>query len=420
MPPVPHRQTHFLLSSSSSPPPPPLQIFTVPVEVFDQSPARRESLNLRMGLPAGLEGVGALQVAALFLNKRCYFGWPFLKEALVSAVADPRGVVEATDPGVLRAYGDDRQREAFRRAAGSSCAELRRKRGMLLDEVQCSVLLHLRPLQGLVRHVDGALERLYDKAAVPVPLQVTLQRHPNPDPRTLGLGLGGAGDAQSNLIEWAASFREGTPCLFLGRTYYGAVATVLGPDPAHAGFLRVAVAPQDGAQQAAQTARRVLTNPAPPLSPAHVVARKCGVSARVLGMVTAAVWVRVGEDDRGRPEKRDLGLNVKQSELGWGRGGDATGLDRARLLQIEKTSLPFSFLSPYSPQAPRACTCPTMRSPCPRGSPGGSTRSPCRRRWRPTSCAAPGSSRRSRRGPTAATCSRCGTSSGRTRRGRRR
>lgn len=100
---------------------------------------------------------------------------------------------------------------------------MRRKRGILVEAKECPVLLHLRPLEGLVRHADGSVERRYGKTVTAtVPLHVVLQKHPNPDPRTLGLGLGvegGKGKAAGveggntqALKEWAATVR---PCRLL-------------------------------------------------------------------------------------------------------------------------------------------------------------------------------------------------------------
>lgn len=73
------------------------QVSELQVEVFDRA-ARGESMGLRVQVNDALRDVHAMQVASIFLGKRCYFGWPFLKEGLVSAVSDIRGRVEETNP----------------------------------------------------------------------------------------------------------------------------------------------------------------------------------------------------------------------------------------------------------------------------------------------------------------------------------
>lgn len=120
-----------------------------------------------------------------------------------------------------------------------------------IDIQRCSLVLHLRELEGLTVQVDGTIEKRFSKeevvhplqasaatrlcllfslsTAVPRPMcrpQVTLRRHPAPDPRVEPEAVAEA--RQESL----ANLKPGDRALFLGAKYYGSVATILEPTKA--------------------------------------------------------------------------------------------------------------------------------------------------------------------------------------------
>ena len=46
-----------------------------------------------------------------------------------------------------------------------------------VDAGPCDLLLHLRPCEGLVRSIDGTIEKRFSKAEHPLPIQVRLFPH---------------------------------------------------------------------------------------------------------------------------------------------------------------------------------------------------------------------------------------------------
>lgn len=288
------------------------EVRSIGVNVFGQA-SKRESLTLRATLPQGLENVAAADVAKLFLGHKCFFGWPYLREALVCSVSDAKGRrvlarsghhrvrtppisrasisvfsgflgsklrdksflcrVEESDPSRFKPW-NERESGEWRAKVSHMSRDLTTKSGVVVEPAECPVLLHVRPLTGLVRHVDGSQERLYAKDEVAVPLQVTLQRHPNPDPRQARQGGGEGGPAALEAL--ASEFPEGSRALFLGRAHYGSMATVLGRDPRARGMLRVAVDPVDPhASSTANHVRSILTSVRTPMKPGKGVPAGC-------------------------------------------------------------------------------------------------------------------------------------------------
>ncbi|KAA6417737.1 MAG: 5 -3 exoribonuclease 1, partial [Trebouxia sp. A1-2] len=284
------------------------------VEVFGQG-SRKESLILQVqdkmsdAVAQGL--ISAEQVAGSILGERCWVRWPFLQEASVQAVSDRSHKVDKVH-GVVP-HGE---REATDWAVSSS--QLTRqfliKHGMEVG--RCELVLHVCPCEGLMRQLDGTVEKRFAKKEILYPLQASLRRNPAPDPRrdpsTVGSQLG------------ALKFETGQKALFLGRAYYGCVATVLPPVNAgltrkgskvlaasSSNMLHIEVAPTPPAAATAQaTARRILGGVRVQYLPSGQVARWLHMSSRTLGKITGNLWLQTGD------EKVDLGLCVKHGAKG--------------------------------------------------------------------------------------------------------
>lgn len=300
------------------------------VNVFGMT-SKRESLILTMRDQLGGATLAAQQVAAAVVGHRAWVKWPYLQEAVVEAVSD--GKVRAGRDASLRQLTPAEADEWHRDAARLTNDHLT-KQG--LDLGQVTLLLHVRPCEGLVRRLDGTVEKRFGKAEATFPLQATLRRNPAPDPRfqTQAEADGGAATAPEPL-------EAGTKALFLGRAHYGCMAEVVasgqqglsrsgkalvasspaaegadGPAPAKpvAGPYRVLLTPAPAnAAQVASAAKRILGNVSVQYQPSGQVARRLGVSPRTLGRITGNVWVQCGEERRDRV---DVGLCVKNGGKG--------------------------------------------------------------------------------------------------------
>lgn len=290
------------------------------VNVFGMA-SRKESLILQLkGLAAQLQGqrLGAEQVAGALLGQRCWVKWPYLQEAVVEAVSDA-GAKVSRSGGTVR-HGSSEAGE-WQQERQRLQQEYLHKQGVDCGEV--TLLVHVRPCEGLVRQVDGTIEKRFAKKEVAYPLELVVRRNPAPDPRFQ------PETASASLA--AYEFKPGARALFLGRSYYGCMATIL-PD-ASAGLTRtgqqlVAGGGQQGRRTnfrillepgpansatIAQSAKRVLGNINVQYTAAGQVARRLGVSHRTLGRMTGNVWLQAGEERRDRV---DVGLCVKNGSKG--------------------------------------------------------------------------------------------------------
>jgi 5'-3' exoribonuclease 1 len=291
-----------------------------------------------------------MAVARAAIGTRCWIRWPYLVEARVVAVSDGLVRVEAGAPAAAAAAGngngaaaglapfavrqlDELSARAWADEAVKLRLELLTRRGIdvSLDlgegfgrDHAPRTLLHARPAEGLVRLLDGTVEKRWSQEEVKVPPSLVLRRNPAPDPRL---------DAKAAAAAMQAmGWRPGARALFLGRAYYGCLAVVLPPapegtlrpagaPPPAAGTLRIALSPPGAAAATAgAAAKRVLQSVgAVSHSPAFQVSRRLGISPRALGRITGPLFVNVkssssasgggGRSDRG--ERVDVGLCVK-------------------------------------------------------------------------------------------------------------
>jgi 5'-3' exoribonuclease 1 len=176
--------------------------------------SKKESLVLRVP-DLGNAPPAAAVVAAMVLNSRCFVCWPYLQEGLVVAVSDATGRIAASGamPGTKTFTASE---------AGEWASEAARLGGKYLthqgiDVGRVSVLLHVRTCEGLVKHADGSLQKRFGGAETPFPLQATLRKAPGVvDPRMVERGA-----------EEAPPLPRGGAALFLGRSHFGALASII-------------------------------------------------------------------------------------------------------------------------------------------------------------------------------------------------
>ena len=305
------------------------------INVFGTT-SRKESLILKMKeLSGAVPTPTAALVGSAVVGQRAWVQWPYLQEAMVVAVSD--GKTRAGVGGEVRPLTPS-EAEDWSRQAAQLTNEYLSKHGVELGALQ--LLLHVRPCEGLVRQIDGTVEKRFGKTEAVYPLQVTLRRNPSPDPRFQADGaLNGAAGIEQ--------MKAGERVMFLGRAHYGCMATLLpsgprGLDRKGKALLdapssssssggggggggddevailtppyRVEVTPAPAnAAQAGQAARRILSHVQVVYQPSGQVARRLGVNSRTLGRMTGNVWVQLGEERRDRA---DVGLCIKNNAKG--------------------------------------------------------------------------------------------------------
>ncbi|CAG9464207.1 unnamed protein product [Pedinophyceae sp. YPF-701] len=266
-------------------------------------------LSATLGTADVSSAVRALAASPAFATMRVFVRYPYLQEAQVVAISDGmhRYNADGTSSGI-----DGLERKDWQEGASELARKALTAQGVDTGVVDC--LLHVRCCEGLVRNLDGTIEKRFAREETAVPLQLVVrQTQQQADPMPLARA--------AKMLRFAPN----TPVLFLGRAHYGAVAVVLGASSATAAALREgkSVAPGDmryrvrvftpatTSAQIAKSARSLLTGVRPQTLPAHQVARKVGLSARAFGSVTSSIWVRTGD---GRNDSVDIGLCVKQGK----------------------------------------------------------------------------------------------------------
>ncbi|KAK9843112.1 hypothetical protein WJX74_007152 [Apatococcus lobatus] len=282
------------------------------VNVFGQ-PSKRESLILH--LKAGVADevaagrVTVEQVAQMGVGTRCWVYWPYLKEALICGASTQQKVIAGKIP---TEHGNDAKREWVQSAQQIS-HEYLSKRG--IDVGRCAIMVHVRPVEGLVRQLDGTLEKRFAKQELQVPLQASLRRHPKGDDPE-GVPGGGAGSM-------APALHDGSKALFLGRAHYGCVATVIPPPVTGRGrkgdamvpngykrnaMLCVTVEPAAANSSSVMAhAHRIIKEVRVRYMPTGQVARSVNLSPSILGRIAGSLWVDGGDG------RADIGLCVKNA-----------------------------------------------------------------------------------------------------------
>ena len=296
------------------------------VNVFGTA-SKKESLILRvaktgdpelMGFAADGEAddsdVSTASRCARLIGTRVYVGWPYLTEASVIAVSDRKEKLVSRE-----GHSAPRGSAEWDALAQKISRDLLTVKGVDCDVVR--VVIHYRACEGLVRHPDGSLQKRFGKTERVAPAQLVLASDPNPNPRLVEkpssvrftddpIGIVRGATATRTQEEITGGFLAGDFALFLGRSHFGAVATVLGWD---ARGLQVAAAP---APPCTGIGRRILQGVSGGrYERSGAVARKVGLSPRALSQLTGPLWIAPREDS-GRFDRVDVGLNLKSAAKG--------------------------------------------------------------------------------------------------------
>ena len=277
------------------------RLATIGVNVFNM-PSKRDSLVL--SLPSVESGsITCKQVAPMVLGERCHVRWPLLQEATVCAVSDESGEIRTSG---YRSYSNVDLQDWYKKRKDFE-SRMFSKQG--LEVGNAAILVHVRVCEGMVRRGDGAIEKRFAKDEMCVPLQAVLRRNPRPDPRFK--------EKAAPKDDSAAKALMGKRVMFMGRAYYGCLASVVsmtaskmdasGGGSEGQGTLRIMLEPPPMTEGAvAQAAKRLLQNVQSQYFPSYQMARQAGVGSRTLGLVTGGCTVEA-EDGTAF----DVGLSLK-------------------------------------------------------------------------------------------------------------
>ncbi|KAJ9516840.1 hypothetical protein QJQ45_027260, partial [Haematococcus lacustris] len=289
--------------------------------------SRKESLLLVLrDLRAALGGrtINTGDIAKSLLNTRCYVNWPYLQEARIDRVSDAKEIWYATGHAHQAKTWQSQEAAKWSADAGQIVSSLLIKHG--LEVGACDVICHVKVCKGFVKNLDGTINKLYSTDEVKFPVQVIscVVRLRPPGPPAGTPGAIPASFAEDIAVEPA--LKPGDRCIFLGKTHYGCLATLLPelgtgltrtgktakPTGAQNTF-RIAVqplGPPADPDPMARAARRAASTHAPRYLHSSEVARKLGVNPRVLGRISSNVWITEGED------RYDVGLAVRSPAKG--------------------------------------------------------------------------------------------------------
>jgi hypothetical protein len=119
-------------------------------------------------VPHGAEAAGAWQRSAQQLAQ----------DYLVKQVGPVAAVVLPCTASLRRHRGHLPRSKGCLSGTGALDATLLSPRPQGIDLGRVELLLEVRPCEGLVRSVEGVVERRWARAAVPVPLQAVLRQEP--------------------------------------------------------------------------------------------------------------------------------------------------------------------------------------------------------------------------------------------------
>lgn len=295
------------------------------VDVFGMK-SRKQSLVLKVkDMTVGVDErlLTAKAISKAVLKQRAWVSWPYVKESVVDKVSDASVTVASN--------GNEGSTLGWDIEIANMKQEYLSKHGVDLGDVK--LLIHVRPLEGLIRQIDGSVEKRFGKETKAFPLQMTLRKDPAPDPRYDPKLM----SEDDGIVSY--DFKPGSKAIFLGRAYYGCLARIVhsGPlgrdqagkllstpetagngkngknaDPGSTSRYRIVIETvSDSSATVQAAAKRILPSMRPNFVVAGKVARLLGVSPKALGRITGNCFVRFGA---GRNDSIDIGLCVKDAK----------------------------------------------------------------------------------------------------------
>ncbi|KAJ3565351.1 hypothetical protein NP233_g7682 [Leucocoprinus birnbaumii] len=252
----------------------------------------------------GFEGLSTEELADYFIGEGVFTGWPFLWEALVCAVSDSstRYTRASSSRQLIPIKHGMRESREWQRTTQQLEWIQTNRRGVSIGHID--VLLHVRPLIGVVVSELGDSVKQYDDEAksVECPIQLCLLKTViSEDPRFA---------ARARPSGWMSSFEKGSPFFFLGDSAYGAVGHVLAVDESSLS-VRVECRISDKSE-VERLKCLVKTQTSPKYLPSYKVSSLLRISPLALSKITSSIPVAIAPNQK----KVNIGLDMKFERKG--------------------------------------------------------------------------------------------------------
>ncbi|CAO3677979.1 unnamed protein product [Rhizopus stolonifer] len=274
------------------------------VRVFQQDSSNESIL---ISIKNRYKNASILELVKLFSYRSVYVGYPYLKQAAVIGLSNAESKIYVTVDGQGKKnynehHWDKAERDDWYNTA-ARLEHLRSKRfGLLVGDID--VVAHVCFMNGMHQTEDGAMVKQYmhPSLAEEIPFQTVVIKVANPDPRFTEL--------PAPPVE--QSHPVGSVCFFSSGKFKGNQTKVVGYTKGHVDvsmetFVNKARSsnPEFGHDAVTRQEREVS------YTPAHAVARECGVSSLTLSRLTSSLQVveRSGQ-------RLNIGLNLKFESKG--------------------------------------------------------------------------------------------------------
>lgn len=242
------------------------------------------------------EGTKVEDVANSLLGSRVYVGYPFLREAKVTAISDSlfRYDLHPHFQRCRSTQHDDKTLENWTRNADGIEYELSKRFGLVIGNVD--VIVHAQPIKGLKRLDDGSLVKEYEPRPSDYPLQTIVLKVSSVDPRFM----------EQSAKSTADEFPEGCKVFFLGTSLYGAPGQVIGHSNDKLN-LRIMSFPTDKQENFAYRSM-LKAEGSKQYIPSHVLCRRLGIGGLTLSKITSSIMI---VEKPGSDNKTNIGLSMK-------------------------------------------------------------------------------------------------------------
>ena len=267
-------------------------------------------------------------LAKTLIGTSTYIHWPYLFEGLVVGVSDSnecfRAVWKKNQVGIRHDVGGEASL-AFRKQTSHITSRYANRYGVVLGAVD--VLLHVRPLKGLILGYDGSIKKEYEPlpdAEVVSPWPLVIDKVKHEDTRFL----------EHPSMSVAEAFPDSTRVFFLGSPGFGCPGRVIGTAGDTVTIELAFIA--DLVQEHSIIRKLVQQRAQDSYFHAGQVANRLKISSLVLSKLTSSIFIM------NHGQKSNIGLNLKfearsRKVLGYTRRGHQGWeySERAVLLVVE-------------------------------------------------------------------------------------
>ncbi|CAB4003897.1 5 -3 exoribonuclease 1, partial [Paramuricea clavata] len=270
------------------------------VKVF-QMHSRGESMVLKIDETDELD---VKEISDSLLGRPCYVGWPHLVEAFVTTVSDGSKkylIAKDSPENVVEVTLTESDASVWKKTV--SCEKQSHLEKKAVDIGMTHILIEACQIQGK-KYVCGAkgdvcLEKKWSDWAVAYPLQVTVKN----------ISVCDETDAGAQCTTVSDLFPVGTECFMMAIPHYGSSGKVIEVDSkTNRVRVQLTVVPEPDLVSLILDKDDYAEN----YIPAHIMAKRLGLTSQALGQITGKVFLATGDKDTS--SKVDIGLNLKFSK----------------------------------------------------------------------------------------------------------